>query len=40
MTHDPLFVVWGGVGLSIDLRAEKLIEAERDGQQIPGEINF
>ena len=34
ITHDPLFVAFGGVDLYIDLGAEKLIGAERDGRQI------
>ena len=38
ITHDPLFVAFGGVDLYIDLGAEKLIGAERDGRQIAVEV--
>lgn len=38
ITHDPLYMPFGGVDLYIDLGAEKLIGAERDGQPIAVEI--
>ena len=38
ITHDPLFITFGGVDLYIDLGAEKLIGAERDGVPIAVEI--
>ena len=38
ITADPLVVQFGGVDLYIDLGAEKLIAAEKDGQQIAVEI--
>ncbi|NEQ41915.1 MAG: fatty-acid oxidation protein subunit alpha [Okeania sp. SIO3I5] len=38
ITHDPLPVASGDVGMSIDLGAEKLIAAEKEGQKIAVEI--
>ncbi|MCI0692578.1 XisH family protein [candidate division KSB1 bacterium] len=38
ITHDPLFLRVGGVDVSIDLGAEKLIAAERDGEKIAVEV--
>ena len=38
ITHDPLSISVGGVNLSIDLGAEKLIAAEREGEKIAVEI--
>lgn len=38
ITHDPLFVAFGGVELYIDLGAEKLIGAEREGLAIAVEV--
>ncbi|MDF2387807.1 XisH family protein [Nostoc ellipsosporum NOK] len=38
ITHDPLTISVGGVNLSIDLAAEKLIAAEREGQKIAVEV--
>jgi hypothetical protein len=38
ITHDPLFIAFGGVDLYIDLGAEKLLGAERDGVPIAVEI--
>lgn len=38
ITHDPLFLRVGGVEMYIDLGAEKLIAAEKDGQKIAVEI--
>ncbi|NJK65024.1 MAG: fatty-acid oxidation protein subunit alpha [Synechococcaceae cyanobacterium SM2_3_1] len=38
ITDDPLVLKVGGVDLLIDLGAEKLLAAERDGQQIAVEI--
>lgn len=38
ITNDPLTISVGGVNLSIDLAAEKLIAAERKGQKIAVEI--
>ncbi len=38
ITHDPLSISVGGVSLSIDLAAEKLIAAEREGEKIAVEI--
>ncbi len=41
ITHDPLSISFGGVDMSIDLGAEKLIGAEKDQQKIAVEIkNF
>ena len=38
ITHDPLSFRVGGVNMSIDLAAEKLIAAEREGEKIAVEI--
>ncbi|MBG1268176.1 XisH family protein [Nostoc sp. WHI] len=38
ITHDPLTMSLGGVNLSIDLAAQKLIAAEREGQKIAVEV--
>lgn len=38
ITHDPLSVSFGGVDLSIDLGAEKLIGARKENQEIAVEI--
>ncbi|MEH2305862.1 XisH family protein [Nostoc sp.] len=38
ITHDPLTISVGGVNLSIDLAAQKLIAAEREGQKIAVEV--
>ncbi|BAZ37053.1 fdxN element excision controlling factor protein [Calothrix sp. NIES-4101] len=34
ITHDPLSISVGGINISIDLAAEKLIAAEREGDKI------
>ena len=38
VTNDPLTISVGGVNISIDLAAEKLIAAEREGQKIAVEV--
>jgi hypothetical protein len=38
ITDDPLYLDFGGVEIFIDLGAEKLIGAERDGEKIAVEI--
>lgn len=38
ITHDPLSISVGGVNVSIDLAAEKLIAAERSGEKIAVEV--
>jgi len=38
VTHDPLSVKVGGVEMAIDLGAEKLIAAEKNGEKIAVEI--
>lgn len=38
ITHDPLIIRVGGVGMEIDLGAEKLIAAERKNEKIAVEI--
>lgn len=38
ITHDPLLIRFGGVEMYVDLGAEKLIAAEKDGQKIAVEI--
>ncbi|ACC81472.1 XisH family protein [Nostoc punctiforme] len=38
ITNDPLTISVGGVNLSIDLGAEKLIAAEREGEKIAVEV--
>ncbi|BAY79765.1 fdxN element excision controlling factor protein (plasmid) [Nostoc linckia NIES-25] len=38
ITHDPLLFNVGGVKMSIDLAAEKLIAAERENEKIAVEV--
>ena len=38
ITHDPMYIQVGGVEMYIDLGAEKLIAAEKDGEKIAVEI--
>jgi len=38
ITDDPLFIRFGGINIYIDLGAEKVIAAEKDGQKIAVEI--
>ncbi len=38
ITADPFFLQWGGVDMYVDLAAEKVIAAEKDGQKIAIEI--
>lgn len=38
ITADPLVIQFGGISLYIDLGAEKLLAAEKDGQRIAVEI--
>ena len=38
ITHDPLTLQVGGVGMYVDLGAERLIAAEKDGEKIAVEI--
>jgi predicted RecB family endonuclease len=38
ITHDPLSISVGGVNMSIDLGAERLIAAEREGEKIAVEV--
>ncbi|MBC7795933.1 MAG: XisH family protein [Pyrinomonadaceae bacterium] len=38
ITDDPLFVKFGGVDMFVDLGAEKLFAAEKNGQKIAAEI--
>lgn len=38
ITHDPLYLAVGGVEMYIDLGAEPLIAAERDGDKIAVEV--
>ena len=38
ITQDPLSISVGGVNLSIDLGAERLIAAEREGNKIAVEV--
>ncbi len=38
VTHDPLTIRVGGIGMEIDLGAEKLIAAEKDAEKIAVEI--
>ena len=38
ITHDPLSISVGGVNMSIDLAAERLIAAEREGKKIAIEV--
>jgi hypothetical protein len=38
ITHDPLPIPYGGIDMYIDLGAERLLAAERDGERIAVEI--
>ncbi|MEA5573114.1 XisH family protein [Calothrix sp. UHCC 0171] len=38
ITHDPLSISVGGINISIDFAAEKLIAAEREGEKIAVEV--
>ena len=38
ITHDPFSISVGGVNMSIDLGAERLIAAERQGEKIAVEV--
>ncbi len=38
ITHDPLFIQFGGVDVYVDLGAEKIIAAYKDGRKIAIEI--
>jgi XisH protein len=38
VTHDPLRLTWGGKDMYVDLGAERLLAAEKAGQQIAVEI--
>ncbi|MEA5469229.1 XisH family protein [Spirulina sp. 06S082] len=38
ITHDPMFISIGGVQVYIDLGADKIVEAERNGEKIAVEI--
>ncbi len=38
ITHDPIYLDFGGVELYIDLGAEKLITAEKEGKKIAVEV--
>jgi hypothetical protein len=38
ITHEPLYLDYGGVDYSVDLGAEKLIGAEKQGQRIAVEV--
>ncbi len=38
VTHDPLFIQFGGIDVYIDLGAERIIAAEKKGQKIAVEI--
>ncbi len=38
ITHDPLYISFGGVQMQIDLGAERLIAAERNGEKIAVEV--
>lgn len=38
ITHDPLRLSWGGKDMYVDLGAERLLAAEKAGQQIAVEI--
>ena len=38
ITHDPLFLSFGGVDMYIDLGAERILAAERDDEKIAVEI--
>lgn len=38
ITHDPLRLEWGGKDMYVDLGAEKLLAAEKNGQKIAVEV--
>ncbi len=38
ITNDPLFIQFGGVDMYVDLGAEKVLAAEKDGRKIAVEI--
>jgi XisH protein len=38
ITHDPLFISFGGIEMYIDLDAEQILGAERNGEKIAVEI--
>ncbi len=38
ITDDPLFIQYGGIDFYVDLGAEKIIAAEKEGQKIAVEI--
>jgi hypothetical protein len=38
ITHDPLFISFGGIEMYIDLGAEQILGAERDGEKIAVEV--
>src|SRR3970040_1477114 len=38
ITHDPLRLTWGGKDMYVDLGAERLLAAEKEGQQIAVEV--
>lgn len=38
VTHDPFTISFGGVDMQIDLGAEKLMAAEKDGEKIAVEV--
>ncbi|GAX37421.1 element excision factor XisH family protein [Nodularia sp. NIES-3585] len=38
ITNDPLFILFGGVDLYVDLGAEKMLAAQKDNQKIAVEI--
>ncbi len=38
ITDDPLYISFGGVGFYVDLGAEKIIGAEKEGQKIAVEV--
>lgn len=38
VTHDPLYLKWGRKEMYIDLGAEKLLSAEREGRKIAVEV--
>jgi len=38
ITHDPLRLTWGGKDLYVDLGAERLLAAEKEGQHIAVEV--
>lgn len=38
ITHDPLTISFGGVDMQVDLGAERLLAAEKDGEKIAVEV--